>query len=65
MYHTKGDKPDWSRPINAWAAEAANFKYGVGSVNGKMVGHWTQVMPRTKMQIYSNTVAQTYLKPDI
>lgn len=38
-------KTSWSSAIQAWYNEVKNFKYGVGSFNGGVVGHYTQVQP--------------------
>ena len=44
------DKRTWSNAIQAWYNEVKDFRYGVGSVNGGVVGHYTQV------QLYSQFV---------
>lgn len=33
----------WSNAIQSWYDEVKNFSYGVGSTNGGVVGHYTQV----------------------
>ncbi|KAM4521841.1 cysteine-rich secretory protein 2-like isoform 2-T2 [Odontesthes bonariensis] len=38
------DKRTWSNAIQAWYNEVKNFRYGVGSINGGVVGHCTQVV---------------------
>lgn len=38
-------KNSWSSAIQMWYDEVKNFKYGVGSSNGGVVGHYTQVQP--------------------
>ncbi|XP_053192684.1 cysteine-rich venom protein TEL1-like [Scomber japonicus] len=37
-------KNSWSNAIQAWYDEVNDFQYGVGSVNGKVIGHYTQVV---------------------
>uniref|UniRef100_A0A671VPG8 Cysteine rich secretory protein 3 n=1 Tax=Sparus aurata TaxID=8175 RepID=A0A671VPG8_SPAAU len=37
-------KNTWSNVIQAWYDEVADFQYGVGSTNGGVVGHYTQVV---------------------
>lgn len=36
-------KNSWSNAIQAWYDEVKDWRYGVGSVNGGVVGHFTQV----------------------
>ena len=33
----------WDAAIQAWYDEVKDFKFGQGSINGKPVGHYTQV----------------------
>lgn len=33
----------WSKVIQDWYDEVKDWRYGVGSINGKIVGHFTQV----------------------
>lgn len=33
----------WSNAIQAWYDEVEDWRYGVGSINGGVVGHFTQV----------------------
>ncbi|CAJ1076986.1 cysteine-rich secretory protein 2-like [Xyrichtys novacula] len=37
-------KDSWSHAIQAWYNEFDNWQYGSGSINGKPVGHFTQVV---------------------
>lgn len=34
----------WSAAIQGWFDEVKDFTYGKGSMNGKAVGHYTQVL---------------------
>ncbi|KAK3609605.1 hypothetical protein CHS0354_038605 [Potamilus streckersoni] len=34
----------WADCINDWANEKNNFAYGIGSTNGGVIGHYTQMM---------------------
>ncbi|KAJ4928667.1 hypothetical protein JOQ06_004293 [Pogonophryne albipinna] len=34
----------WSNAIQDWYDEVQNWRYGVGSTNGRVVGHYTQVV---------------------
>uniref|UniRef100_A0A3P9DTI4 Cysteine rich secretory protein 2 n=1 Tax=Maylandia zebra TaxID=106582 RepID=A0A3P9DTI4_9CICH len=34
----------WSNAIQSWYDEVKDFSYGVGSINGGVVGHYTQVV---------------------
>ena len=34
---------NWNAAIQAWFDEVHDFGFGVGSTNGKAVGHYTQV----------------------
>ncbi|XP_058881926.1 cysteine-rich venom protein Cau1-like [Acipenser ruthenus] len=34
----------WDMAVQAWYDEVKDFKYGVGSTNGAVVGHYTQVV---------------------
>ena len=43
IYMSSG-KSSWSDAIQAWYNEVKDWKYGVGSVNGGVVGHFTQVL---------------------
>lgn len=36
-------KKSWSAATQAWYDEVKDWRYGVGSVNGGVVGHFTQV----------------------
>lgn len=36
-------KNSWSGAIQSWYDEVKDWRYGVGSVNGGVVGHFTQV----------------------
>ncbi|KAK7907683.1 hypothetical protein WMY93_016295 [Mugilogobius chulae] len=38
------NKKSWSAAIQKWYDEVSNWRYGVGSYNGKVVGHFTQVV---------------------
>ncbi|XP_057679557.1 cysteine-rich venom protein TEL1-like [Corythoichthys intestinalis] len=38
------NKNSWSDAIQSWYDEVNDWRYGVGSVNGKEVGHFTQVV---------------------
>ncbi|XP_054910212.1 cysteine-rich venom protein TEL1-like isoform X1 [Poeciliopsis prolifica] len=38
-------KNSWSNAIQAWYNEVANVRYGVGSINRGVVGHYTQILP--------------------
>ena len=33
----------WSDAIQAWYDEVKDWRYGMGSINGGVVGHFTQV----------------------
>ena len=35
--------PTWDAAIQGWFDEVVDFQYGVGSINGNAVGHYTQV----------------------
>uniref|UniRef100_A0A671VSM2 Cysteine rich secretory protein 3 n=1 Tax=Sparus aurata TaxID=8175 RepID=A0A671VSM2_SPAAU len=37
-------KNTWSNAIQSWYDEVVDFQYGVGSTNGGVVGHYTQVV---------------------
>ncbi|XP_048106562.1 cysteine-rich venom protein Cau1-like isoform X2 [Alosa alosa] len=37
-------KNSWSNAIQSWYDEVKDFKYGVGSINGRIVGHYTQIV---------------------
>ncbi|KAK7907681.1 hypothetical protein WMY93_016293 [Mugilogobius chulae] len=37
-------KNTWSNAIQSWYDEVHDWKYGVGSINGGVVGHFTQVV---------------------
>ncbi|KAM3602718.1 uncharacterized protein V6R79_009526 [Siganus canaliculatus] len=37
-------KNSWSNAIQAWYDEIKDWRYGVGSINGGVVGHFTQVV---------------------
>ncbi|KAM9778236.1 serotriflin-like isoform X2 [Syngnathus typhle] len=37
-------KNSWSNAIQAWYDEVKDWRYGVGSVNGRVVGHFTQIV---------------------
>ncbi|XP_028296100.1 cysteine-rich venom protein latisemin-like [Gouania willdenowi] len=37
-------KDTWSEAIQSWYDEVKNWRYGVGSVNGGEVGHFTQIV---------------------
>lgn len=39
-------KNSWSEAVQAWYDEVKDWRYGVGSVNGGVVGHFTQVRPQ-------------------
>ncbi|KAK1806363.1 hypothetical protein P4O66_004882, partial [Electrophorus voltai] len=34
----------WTDVVTAWHSEYKNYKYGFGSINGKSIGHYTQVV---------------------
>ncbi|KAJ8269848.1 hypothetical protein GJAV_G00107510 [Gymnothorax javanicus] len=34
----------WESAISAWNSEGENYEYGVGSVNGEQIGHYTQLV---------------------
>ncbi|XP_060756952.1 cysteine-rich venom protein DIS2, partial [Neoarius graeffei] len=34
----------WTDVVRAWHDEVANYNYSTGSINGKVVGHYTQVI---------------------
>ncbi|TRY66063.1 hypothetical protein DNTS_025949, partial [Danionella cerebrum] len=38
------DINSWTTVVNAWYSEVNNYKYGIGSINGQPVGHYTQVV---------------------
>ncbi|XP_030641177.1 cysteine-rich venom protein [Chanos chanos] len=41
----KGSSPvSWTTVITAWHSEVTNYKYAYGSINGKAIGHYTQVV---------------------
>lgn len=40
---SSGNRISWSEVIQGWYNEAKDWRYGVGSINGKTVGHFTQV----------------------
>ena len=42
-------KNTWSNAIQSWYDEVADFQYGVGSTNGGVVGHYTQVHLRNSL----------------
>ncbi|XP_036003202.1 cysteine-rich venom protein TEL1-like [Fundulus heteroclitus] len=44
-------KNSWSNAIQSWYNEVKDFRYGVGSVNGGVVGHYTQVVWHNSNQI--------------
>ncbi|XP_057679030.1 serotriflin-like [Corythoichthys intestinalis] len=37
-------KNSWSGAIQSWYDEVKDWRYGVGSVNGRVVGHFTQIV---------------------
>ncbi|XP_077408654.1 serotriflin-like [Vanacampus margaritifer] len=37
-------KNSWSKAIQSWYNEVKDWRYGVGSVNGSVVGHFTQIV---------------------
>uniref|UniRef100_A0A3B3BFK0 SCP domain-containing protein n=1 Tax=Oryzias melastigma TaxID=30732 RepID=A0A3B3BFK0_ORYME len=41
----------WSNVVQAWYNEVKDFQYGVGSINGGVVGHYTQVVWYNSNQI--------------
>uniref|UniRef100_A0A3Q4AFF6 SCP domain-containing protein n=1 Tax=Mola mola TaxID=94237 RepID=A0A3Q4AFF6_MOLML len=41
---SSGNRISWSEVIQGWYNEAKDWRYGVGSINGKTVGHFTQVV---------------------
>ena len=41
--YMSSNKKSWSDAIQSWFDEVKDFQYGVGSINGKDVGHYTQV----------------------
>ncbi|KAK0140485.1 Cysteine-rich venom protein ENH1 [Merluccius polli] len=42
---------NWDSVITAWHNEVRNYKYPEGSVNGKAVGHYTQVVWNSSYQV--------------
>ncbi|CAL1585578.1 unnamed protein product [Knipowitschia caucasica] len=42
--YMSSNKNSWSDAIQSWYNEVTDWKYGVGSVNGKVVGHFTQLV---------------------
>lgn len=46
-------KNSWSDAIQSWYDEVKDWRYGVGSVNGGVVGHFTQVRPQ---QVFSDHI---------
>uniref|UniRef100_W5NHS1 ShKT domain-containing protein n=1 Tax=Lepisosteus oculatus TaxID=7918 RepID=W5NHS1_LEPOC len=38
------DPSTWNEVIQSWYNEVSNYKYGVGSVNGGVIDHYTQVV---------------------
>ena len=36
-------KDTWSNAIQSWYNEVRDYRYGVGSINGGVIGHYTQV----------------------
>lgn len=42
----------WSNAVQAWYDEVKDWRYGVGSINGGVVGHFTQVRfnPMTRVK---------------
>ncbi|XP_049914591.1 cysteine-rich venom protein TEL1-like isoform X1 [Epinephelus moara] len=43
LYMSSGKKT-WSQAIQKWTNEVKDWRYGVGSINGKVVGHYTQMV---------------------
>ncbi|XP_029984043.1 serotriflin-like [Sphaeramia orbicularis] len=43
LYMSSAKNP-WSEAIQSWYDEVNNFRYGTGSINGGVVGHYTQVV---------------------
>ncbi|XP_051909231.1 cysteine-rich venom protein-like isoform X1 [Hippocampus zosterae] len=37
-------KNSWSNAIQSWYDEVNDWRYGVGSINGRVVGHFTQIV---------------------
>ncbi|KAL2082683.1 hypothetical protein ACEWY4_022501 [Coilia grayii] len=37
-------KNPWSDAVKSWHDEVRNFQHGVGSINGRVVGHYTQIV---------------------
>ncbi|XP_075893876.1 cysteine-rich venom protein tigrin-like [Nelusetta ayraudi] len=50
LYMASG-KNSWSSAIQMWYDEVKDFKYGVGSFNGGVVGHYTQVVWYKSFQV--------------
>ncbi|XP_072306818.1 cysteine-rich venom protein-like [Eucyclogobius newberryi] len=42
--YMSSSKRSWSDAIQSWHNEVQDWKYGVGSVNGQVVGHFTQLV---------------------
>ncbi|MBN3309618.1 CRVP protein, partial [Amia calva] len=34
----------WTGAIDSWSNEVSNYRYGMGSVNGGVIGHYTQMV---------------------
>uniref|UniRef100_UPI0037E75A9A cysteine-rich venom protein-like n=1 Tax=Semicossyphus pulcher TaxID=241346 RepID=UPI0037E75A9A len=42
--YMSSNKDSWSSAIQAWYNEVTDFRYGTGSINGGVVGHFTEVV---------------------
>ena len=45
MAYSSYPAKNWNQSIQDWYDEVNHFEFGVGSTNGKAVGHYTQVRP--------------------
>uniref|UniRef100_A0A3P9NMG8 SCP domain-containing protein n=1 Tax=Poecilia reticulata TaxID=8081 RepID=A0A3P9NMG8_POERE len=50
----------WSNAIQAWYNEVADFRYGVRSINGGAVGHYSQVIWATSKNIGNYNLTNPY-----
>merc|ERR1719244_281943 len=42
--YMSSNKRSWSEAIQSWYDEVEDYRYGVGAINGGMIGHYTQVV---------------------
>ncbi|XP_022063096.2 cysteine-rich venom protein TEL1 [Acanthochromis polyacanthus] len=49
--YMSSNKNTWSSAIQRWYDEVQDWRYGVGSVNGGVVGHFTQIVWNKSKQI--------------